>query len=79
MWHKVLVCNLTNPSRKEAEKNRQEKEGAKIHKQEGKNLVISRDETQLVAPDQIWHHKEKGPSIHCHKIHAGQASLMVQW
>ena len=32
MLYKVSVCNLTNPSRKEAEKDRQEKEGEKIHK-----------------------------------------------
>ena len=32
MLPKVLVCNLANPSRKEAEEDRQEKEGEKIHK-----------------------------------------------
>lgn len=42
MWHKVLVCNLTNPSRKEAEKNRQEKKkGQKYTNKRGEKIWLS--------------------------------------
>ena len=46
MLHKVLVCNLTNPSRKEAETNREKKEGGKNTQIRGKKSGISRDEIQ---------------------------------